>query len=239
MSYYPSTEEYLAAISEAMKVEYDAIVAAGLTLQIDAPEPRHGATTSCTAIGVTTTSFHQVAVHVEALNHALRDISSDQVRLHLCWGNYEGPHHFDIELKKILAEVLRAKPSDDRLRGLEPRVTLTSGAVWQEASIPDDKVLAPGVIGSTNKLRRAPRAHRSKDCLFRRDRRSRARDCGDRLRVWHLGWVRSCRSRHLLGRSLHRCVKERRSLRRGRIGEANVGILGVQTVGIAGAVLRH
>src|SRR5579863_6283005 len=95
-TYYPTHEAYIAALADAMKVEYDAIHRAGFLLQVDCPDlamSRH-----IQFAGASTAEFRKVAeLHVEALNHALRDIPPERIRLHLCWGNYEGPHHHDIE----------------------------------------------------------------------------------------------------------------------------------------------
>ena len=89
-----------------------------------------------------------VDTHVEAINRALRDVPADRVRLHLCWGNYEGPHHRDIELKKIARGVLKAKPQTILFEAANPRHA-HEWAVWRDADIPDDKVLVPGVLDTT------------------------------------------------------------------------------------------
>jgi 5-methyltetrahydropteroyltriglutamate--homocysteine methyltransferase len=86
--------------------------------------------------------------HVDAINTALRDIPADRVRLHLCWGNYEGPHHLDIALDKIIDSILRAKPSTILFEAANPRHA-HEHVVWADAQIPEDKVLVPGVIDST------------------------------------------------------------------------------------------
>src|ERR1700761_5792971 len=108
--HYATLDEYLDAIGEAMKVEYEAIVAAGFMLQIDAPDLAMGR-----YIMYRDRSDEEFVAsaerHVDAINTALRDIPGDRIRMHLCWGNYEGPHHCDIGLEKIIGTVLRAKPS--------------------------------------------------------------------------------------------------------------------------------
>ena len=145
--YYGSLDEYLDAIGEAMKVEYEAIVAAGFQLQIDAPDlamGRHIMYRDRSDEEFVTSA----ARHVEAINRALRDLPADRVRLHLCWGNYEGPHHLDIDLAKIIDVVLRAKPATILFEAANPRHE-HEWAVWRDAAIPDDKILAPGVIDST------------------------------------------------------------------------------------------
>jgi 5-methyltetrahydropteroyltriglutamate--homocysteine methyltransferase len=145
--YYGTLEEYLEAIGEAMKVEYEAIVAAGIQLQIDAPDlamGRHIMYRDCSDEEFVAS----VERHVEAINHALRDVPADRVRMHLCWGNYEGPHHLDIDLAKIVDVILRAKPTTILFEAANPRHA-HEWAVWREASIPEDKILAPGVLDST------------------------------------------------------------------------------------------
>jgi 5-methyltetrahydropteroyltriglutamate--homocysteine methyltransferase len=145
--YYGTLEEYLEAIGEAMKVEYEAIVAAGVQLQIDAPDlamGRHIMYRDCSDEEF----VDSVERHVEAINRALADVPADRVRMHLCWGNYEGPHHLDIALEKIIHVILRAKPSTILFEAANPRHA-HEWAVWREASIPGDKILAPGVLDST------------------------------------------------------------------------------------------
>jgi 5-methyltetrahydropteroyltriglutamate--homocysteine methyltransferase len=145
--YYASLDEYLDAIGEAMKVEYDAIVDAGVLLQIDAPDLAMGR-----HIMYRDRSDEEFVAaaerHVEAINRALRDVPADRVRLHLCWGNYEGPHHLDIDLAKIIDVVLRVKPATILFEAANPRHE-HEWAVWREAAIPSDKVLAPGVLDTT------------------------------------------------------------------------------------------
>ena len=145
--YYPSLDEYLEAIGEAMKVEYEAIVAAGVQLQIDAPDLAMGR--HIMYRDRSDEEFVAAAVrHVEAINRALRDLPADRVRLHLCWGNYEGPHHLDIDVATIADTVLRAKPGTILFEAANPRHE-HEWAVWRDAAIPPDKTLAPGVLDST------------------------------------------------------------------------------------------
>ena len=89
-----------------------------------------------------------VVRHVEAINHALRDIPAERVRLHLCWGNYEGPHHLDIELEQIIPAILAAKPTTILFEAANPRHA-HEFVVWRDVVIPEDKILAPGVLDST------------------------------------------------------------------------------------------
>jgi 5-methyltetrahydropteroyltriglutamate--homocysteine methyltransferase len=145
--YYPSLDEYLDAIGEAMKTEYEAIVAAGFQVQIDSPDLAMGR--HIMYRDRSDEEFVAAAVrHVEAINRALRDIPADRARLHLCWGNYEGPHHLDIEASKIADVVLKAKPATILFEAGNPRHE-HEWAAWREADIPADKILAPGVIDST------------------------------------------------------------------------------------------
>ena len=145
--YYDTLDEYLDAIGEAMKHEYEAIVAAGVQLQIDAPDLAMGR--HIMYRDRSDAEFIQSAErHVEAINRALRDIPADRVRLHICWGNYEGPHHLDIDLPKIVDVILRSKPATLLFEAANPRHA-HDWATWRDAKIPDDKVLAPGVLDST------------------------------------------------------------------------------------------
>jgi 5-methyltetrahydropteroyltriglutamate--homocysteine methyltransferase len=145
--YYKTREEYLHALGEAMKTEYEAIVAQGFYLQIDAPDLAMGR--HIMYRNEPDEAFVKaVDLHVEVLNHALRDVPADRVRLHLCWGNYEGPHHCDIDLDKIVQGFLRAKPSIFLFEAANPRHE-HEWSVWRDAKIPQDKILVPGVISST------------------------------------------------------------------------------------------
>jgi 5-methyltetrahydropteroyltriglutamate--homocysteine methyltransferase len=144
--YYPSTEEYLFALADAMKTEYDAIHRAGLVLQLDCPD------LACEwSIGpaVTKEEFRRVvAKRLEALDHATRDIPPDRIRLHLCWGNYEGPHQTDIPLADIIDLVLAARPTAVSFEGANPRHE-HEWKVFEDVKLPDGKVLIPGVLDST------------------------------------------------------------------------------------------
>jgi len=144
--YYPSTEEYLLALADAMKTEYDAIHRAGLVLQLDCPD------LACEwSIGpeVTTAEFRRVvATRLEALDHATREIPPDRLRLHLCWGNYEGPHHTDVPLADIIDLVLAARPTAVSFEGANPRHE-HEWEVFEDVQLPEGKVLIPGVLDST------------------------------------------------------------------------------------------
>lgn len=146
--YYPSLEAYLEAVAEAMRGEYEAIVAAGVQLQIDAPDLAMGRHIMYRD-RPDEEFVAAVSRHVAAINTALRNIPPDRVRLHVCWGNYEGPHHLDIPLEKIIDGVLAARPQTLLFEAANPRHE-HEWAVWREAAIPEDKILAPGVIDSTS-----------------------------------------------------------------------------------------
>jgi 5-methyltetrahydropteroyltriglutamate--homocysteine methyltransferase len=146
-TYYPTREAYLARLVDVMKEEYDAIHRAGFVLQVDCPDlamSRHLAFPE-----LSNAEFVKIAEgNVEALNHALRDIPADRLRLHLCWGNYEGPHHRDIPLREILPVVLKARPQALSFEGANPRHE-HEWVVFRERRLPDDKVIIPGVLDST------------------------------------------------------------------------------------------
>lgn len=147
--FYPTRDAYLAALADAMKAEYETIVAAGLDLQLDCPDlalSRHMLFTD-----LSDEEFVKVAAsHVEALNHALADIPGDKVRIHICWGNYEGPHVCDIPMSKMFDTLMSAKAQYLLFETSNPR----HGHEWtvfrdRKADIPDDKVLVPGVVDTT------------------------------------------------------------------------------------------
>ncbi len=147
--FYPSRETYLEALAEAMKGEYEAIVAAGLDLQLDCPDlalSRH-----MLFPDLSDDDFVHVAeTHVEALNHALRDIPQEKVRVHICWGNYEGPHVCDIAMTKVFSTLMRTKSRYVLFETANPR----HGHEWtvfrdRKGEIPEDKVLVPGVLDTT------------------------------------------------------------------------------------------
>jgi 5-methyltetrahydropteroyltriglutamate--homocysteine methyltransferase len=145
--YYPSHEAYLEAITNVMRDEYRAIVDAGFTLQLDCPDlamSRHNRFADRPLSDFRST----VEMHVEAVNEATKDIDPEMMRLHLCWGNYEGPHHLDVPLKDIIDIVLKARPAGISFEGANPRHE-GEWRVWRDVKLPADKVLFPGVIDST------------------------------------------------------------------------------------------
>ncbi|MGH7985049.1 MAG: cobalamin-independent methionine synthase II family protein [Candidatus Binataceae bacterium] len=146
--YYKTHESYLAALADAMRNEYQAINQAGFLLQVDCPDLAMGRHIQFPDASVA--EFRKMAeMHVEALNHALAGIPADRVRIHLCWGNYEGPHHRDIPLREIIDIVLRAHAAGISYEGANPRHE-HEWAVFKEVKLPDGKLLIPGVIDSTN-----------------------------------------------------------------------------------------
>lgn len=145
--YYQNDENYLAALAEVMKVEYEKITAAGLLLQVDCPDLAMGR--HIRFRDEDTATFKKAAqAQVEALNYALQNVPADRVRMHLCWGNYEGPHHHDIDLREIVDIVMAAKPQAIQFEGANPRHQ-HEWAIWAEAKIPDDKILIPGALDTT------------------------------------------------------------------------------------------
>ena len=144
--YYPSHETYLAALGEAMRPEYEAIVDAGLILQVDSPDLGLGRHTMFK--GRSQEEYQRLAeLHVEVLNDALRNCAADRVRMHICWGNYEGPHHHDVPMDVVLPIALRAKPQGLLFEASNPRHA-HEWAVFRDAKIPQDKILIPGVVDS-------------------------------------------------------------------------------------------
>jgi 5-methyltetrahydropteroyltriglutamate--homocysteine methyltransferase len=146
--YYPNHAAYLEAIGDAMQVEYEAIVNAGFVLQLDCPDlamARHTGFQDLSEAEFLKRADQQV----EVMNHALRNIPPDSMRMHVCWGNYEGPHDFDIPLQKVLGIILQAKPAAIQFEASNPRHA-HEWVIWRDARIPEDKILIPGLITSTS-----------------------------------------------------------------------------------------
>lgn len=145
--YYPSHEAYVMAIADAMKTEYDAIHQAGFLLQLDCPDLAMGRHIQFPDASLD--EFKRNAeLHVAALDHALADVPADRVRMHLCWGNYEGPHHHDVPLREIIHIALSAKPTAISFEGANPRHE-HEWRVFEDVKLPDDTVIIPGVLDST------------------------------------------------------------------------------------------
>jgi 5-methyltetrahydropteroyltriglutamate--homocysteine methyltransferase len=145
--FYKTQDEYLEAVAEGMRAEYEGIVAAGLILQLDSPDlglGRHMMYKELDDDGFVVRAER----HIEVLNHALRNIPGDKVRMHVCWGNYEGPHNCDIALKKVLPAILKAKPRALLFEAANPRHA-HEWVDWKGVRLPDDYVLIPGLLDST------------------------------------------------------------------------------------------
>ncbi len=178
--YYPSEDAYLEVLCEAMKPEYEAIHAAGLVIQLDCPD-----------LAMTRHSIHKdksdaefVAVaerNIEVLNAALEGVPAEAARLHLCWGNYEGPHICDIALDAIYDTVMKAKPQAISFEAANPRHA-HEWTVFQERGLPEDKVLIPGVIDSVSNFVEHPALVAERICRFAdivgRERVLAGGDCG-------------------------------------------------------------
>jgi 5-methyltetrahydropteroyltriglutamate--homocysteine methyltransferase len=178
--YYPSHEAYVEAIANAMQEEYEAIVAAGFLLQLDCPDlamARHTGFQDLSEAQFLT----RAALHVEVLNHALRNIPAASLRMHVCWGNYEGPHDHDIALEKIIALVLKAKPAAILFEASNPRHA-HEWVVWRDTPIPGDKILVPGLLMSTSNYVEHPELIAQRICQFAdivgRERVIAGTDCG-------------------------------------------------------------
>jgi 5-methyltetrahydropteroyltriglutamate--homocysteine methyltransferase len=144
--YYPSQEAYLFAIADAMRHEYEAVSAAGIVLQIDCPDLAMGRHIQYAHLDLS--EFRKrAAMHVEALNHALANIAPERLRMHLCWGNYEGPHHCDVPLADIIDIVFTARPAMISFEAANPRHA-HEWTLFERIDLPQGKVLIPGVIES-------------------------------------------------------------------------------------------
>lgn len=142
--YYRSDEEYVFAIAEAMRHEYEAIANAGATVQLDCPDLAMGRHSAYADMDLD--QFRKRAqMNIEALNHAVRNIPAEQLRMHLCWGNYPGPHHCDIAITEIIDLVWGAKPQTVLFEAANPRHA-HEWEVFRSTPVPDDKILCPGVI---------------------------------------------------------------------------------------------
>ncbi len=145
--YYPSHDAYLFAIADAMRSEYEAIARAGIILQLDCPDLAMGRHIQFADLSLD--EFRKMARrHVEALNHALAGVPPDRSRLHLCWGNYEGPHHYDVPLADIIDIVFTARPSGISFEAANPRHA-HEWKLFEDVRLPEGKVLIPGVLDST------------------------------------------------------------------------------------------
>ena len=152
--YYPSHEAYLADLVDAMRPEYEAIAAAGFDLQLDCPDLAMSRHTGYQDL--TEEEFLKVAAaNVEALNAATANIPPERLRMHVCWGNYEGPHDFDIPLERIVDIVISARPATILFEAANPRHE-HEWVVWRDAALPEEKILAPGLIDSCSNYLETP-----------------------------------------------------------------------------------
>ncbi len=144
--HYPSQEKYLEAIAQAMRHEYETVAKAGFVLQIDCPDLAMGRHIQYASLSLE--DFRKRAgLHVAALNHAVANIPAEQLRIHVCWGNYEGPHHFDVALADIIDIVFSAKPAAISFEAANPRHA-HEWKLFETVKLPDGKVIIPGVIES-------------------------------------------------------------------------------------------
>jgi 5-methyltetrahydropteroyltriglutamate--homocysteine methyltransferase len=178
--HYATQDAYLEAIADAMRSEYEAIVEAGFLVQIDAPDLAMGRHTMYRDRSID--EFLRLAArHIEVLNHALRNVPADRARMHVCWGNYEGPHHHDVPLEKLLPVVVRAKPQALLFEAANPRHA-HEWAVFRDHRVPDDKILIPGVLSTTTNYVEHPLLVAERVCRFAdlvgRERVIAGSDCG-------------------------------------------------------------
>jgi 5-methyltetrahydropteroyltriglutamate--homocysteine methyltransferase len=178
--YYKNHDEYLEALAEAMRVEYEGIVAAGFLLQLDSPDLGLGR--HMLFADKPEDDYQRLAsTHVDVLNHALRNIPADRVRMHVCWGNYEGPHHYDAPMSAVLPIALKAKIGALLFEASNPRHA-HEWTTFRDADLPDDLILIPGVIDSTTNFIEHPELVAERICRFAdivgRERVIAGSDCG-------------------------------------------------------------
>lgn len=178
--YYPTYEKYIEALTTALRPEYEAIAAAGFLVQIDCPDlamSRHTGFQDLTEEEF----IRRAHFNIEMLNAALEKVSAEQVRIHICWGNYEGPHDHDIALEKIMPTIRKAKAKGISFEGANARHE-HEWKVWAEAKLPDDVVLLPGMLDSSSNYVEHPelvaqRIERLADAVGR-ERIIASTDCG-------------------------------------------------------------
>jgi 5-methyltetrahydropteroyltriglutamate--homocysteine methyltransferase len=178
--YYPSHEAYVEAIAAAMQQEYEAIVAAGFVLQLDCPDLAMAHHTSFQDLSEAD-FLKRAAFHVEVLNHALRNVPADMCRIHICWGNYEGPHDHDIDFAKVAPILVEAKPMALVVEAANPRHA-HEWAVWRDLKLPEDKILVAGVLDTSTNYVEHPELIAERLCRFAdlvgRERVMAGSDCG-------------------------------------------------------------
>ncbi len=178
--HYPDHESYLEALANAMQAEYEAITDAGLILQLDSPDLGLGR--HMMFKDKTDKEYQALAdQHVEALNYATRNIAAEKMRLHVCWGNYEGPHHCDAPMSMVLPIALKARPQALLFETSNPRHA-HEWTVFRDTEIPQDKILVPGVLDSTTNFVEHPELVAERLCRFAdivgRERVMAGTDCG-------------------------------------------------------------
>lgn len=178
--FYPDHESYLEALADAMQAEYEAITNAGLILQLDSPDLGLGR--HMMFKDKSDREYQALAnLHVEMLNHATRNIAPEKMRLHVCWGNYEGPHHCDAPMSMVLPIALKARPQALLFEASNPRHA-HEWTVFRDSDIPEDKILVPGVLDSTTNFVEHPELVSERICRFAdivgRDRVMAGTDCG-------------------------------------------------------------
>jgi len=178
--HYDTLQGYLQALGEALRVEYEAIVKAGFLLQLDCPDlamARHTGFQDLTESEFLKRAEHQV----EVMNDAVRNIPADSMRMHVCWGNYEGPHDYDIALDKVIGIILKARPAAILFEASNPRHA-HEWIVWKNTRIPDEKILIPGLLTSTSNYVEHPELVAQRICQFAeivgRERVIAGTDCG-------------------------------------------------------------
>jgi len=178
--YYSTEQAYLKALGTVMREEYEAIVNAGFVLQVDCPDVAMARHTQYKDLS-DDEFVAQAECQVEVLNEALSNVPTESVRMHICWGNYEGPHDFDIPLRKIAKVLCRAKPQALSFESSNPRHA-HEWAVWGEIDLPDDKILVPGVIDTCTNYIEHPDLVAERICRFAdivgRERVIAGTDCG-------------------------------------------------------------
>lgn len=191
--YYASDEAYLAAIADAMKVEYDAIVDAGFLLQIDDPDLADAWQIHPHLSVADYRKF--AALRIEALNHALRDIAPERVRFHVCWGSYHGPHKYDLPLRDLVDLVLAVSAQGYSIEASNPRHE-HEWRVWQDVRLPEGKILIPGVVGHASDFVEHPELVAERLIKYAgvvgRERVIAGTDCGLGPRVGHpkIAWAK-------------------------------------------------
>jgi 5-methyltetrahydropteroyltriglutamate--homocysteine methyltransferase len=178
--YYGDFEKYLFAIADAMRDEYEAVAAGGILLQIDCPDLAMGRHMMYRNLDVP--EFRKrIQMHVAALNHALSNVPKDQVRMHLCWGNYEGPHHCDVPITDVIDIAMSANVSGISFEAANPRHA-HEYTVWEDIKVPDDLVLIPGVIESKSNFIEHPELIAQRICRIAervgREKVIAGSDCG-------------------------------------------------------------